>query len=80
VKRVLAACAILSVAALFCAGFAQDRRPQKDTAPKAGDKSPDFELTRLEPKEGADGKEFEKVKLSGFKDKKDVVLVFASYT
>jgi cytochrome oxidase Cu insertion factor (SCO1/SenC/PrrC family) len=51
-------------------GAAKDRPDEGKL--KVGDAAPDFELKQLEG-EGT-------VKLSGFKDKKPVVLIFGSYT
>ena len=59
----------------------------RSQAPKAGDKAPDFELVVLPtPKKEGDGKKAaakskaEFVKLSSFKGKKPVALIFGSYT
>jgi peroxiredoxin len=54
------------------AAFGAARERPQDGSLKVGDVAPDFELKRLEG-EGT-------VKLSGFKDKKPVVLIFGSYT
>jgi len=64
-------------------GFAQGRRGGPGRGPldrprqgslELGDPAPDFELSRL------GGKENETVKLSSFKGKQPVVLIFGSYT
>ena len=49
-----------------------------DRAPKVGTVAPDFELCRLKKDGTSDPKK--KVKLSSFKGKKPVALVFGSYT
>ena len=48
------------------------RRPSREGSLKVGDAAPDFELKRLGGKD--------KVRLSSFKGKHPVVLVFGSYT
>lgn len=67
--------ALVSLAALLCApALARQRgrdRPREGSL-QVGDPAPDFELERL------DGKG--KVRLSSFKGKKAVVLIFGSYT
>jgi hypothetical protein len=56
---------------------AQSRRARKDLAPAQGKPAPDFELFQLQ----ADGSlSKKKVKLSSFKGKQPVALVFGSYT
>ncbi|MBI2920877.1 MAG: redoxin domain-containing protein [Planctomycetes bacterium] len=59
---------------LASAAFAQGRGPKPDKAggPKPGDEAPDFTLKAL------DGES--EVTLSDFKDKRPVVLIFASYS
>ncbi|MCL2641001.1 MAG: hypothetical protein FWD53_09170 [Phycisphaerales bacterium] len=60
-------------------------RPAGSGAIAVGEAAPDFELSRLTIEEGADGKAVgkvgdEKVRLSSFKGKRPVVLIFSSYT
>ena len=64
-------CAAILLSAPAAAGQRGRDRPREGSL-KVGDEAPDFELRRL------DGKG--KVKLSSFKDKKPVALVFGSYT
>jgi hypothetical protein len=67
--------AILALwAAAAGAASAQGRRPP-DNAPKQGSAAPDFTLYRLD-----DPQQKSPVKLSSFKGKKPVVLIFGSYT
>ncbi len=47
-------------------------RERKDNAPKVGDTAPDFRLSILDSED--------EVTLSSFKTKKNVVLIFGSYT
>ncbi len=54
-------------------GRDMQKRPPKD-APRPGEDAPDFELAML----GGDAED--KIRLSDFKGKKPVVLVFGSYT
>ena len=60
-------------------------RPTEKTALKVGGTAPDFELPRLTIEKGKEGKAVGKisekeVKLSSFRGKKPVFLVFSSYT
>ena len=74
--------AMLSLLLLFCfltPPHAQGRGdyPKKGTL-KVGDPAPDFNLNRLH--ENGKGMDKKKVKLSSFKYKNPVVLIFGSYT
>jgi len=69
------------------AGAGRSPYPQYATAElKPGDLAPDFDLPRLESyrasmdSQAASKPEVEKVKLSAFRGKKPVCLIFASYT
>ncbi len=57
---------------LTCGYASGQRRRGPDKAPKIGSKAPDFHLKVLKSKK--------KVKLSQFKGKKPVALIFGSYT
>ena len=75
-----AATAALLALTLSSPAEAQGRRRGRwraDLAPKQGSKAPDFEICRL-VKGKANPKK--KVKLSSFKGKRPVALVFGSYT
>lgn len=89
--RVLSLCLTLCLGALLVAGTAHARGSRwADTSPKVGAAAPDFELSRLKDllaektpaakTAAAKGKKPEKVKLSSFRGKKPVVLIFGSYT
>ena len=62
---------LVAVLLTYGAAFGQRRRGS-DKAPKIGSKAPDFQLKVLNSKK--------KVKLSQFKGKKPVALIFGSYT
>ena len=63
----------LFLGALQAPGGGEDHpKPKAHAGPKVGEAAPDFVLPGLEGKE--------KVKLSDFRDKAPVVLVFGSYT
>jgi peroxiredoxin len=64
----------LTLSSIILALAAQGGRP-KDNAPKVGADAADFKLYRLDDK-----KQENPVKLSDFKGKKPVVLIFGSYT
>ena len=85
----LSACVVIIGAGqlLFAGEDERDRqgRPAEETALKVGGTAPDFELPRLTIEKGKDGKAVGKisekeVKLSSFRGKKPVFLVFSSYT
>ena len=71
----------LLVLACLSGGLAQAqsarKAARKDLAPTQGSPAPDFDLFQLQP-DGSLGKT--KVKLSSFKGKRPVALVFGSYT
>jgi len=82
----------IAAAALLAGGLvalAQPRgpasRPARPPELTVGQAAPDFELNRLAVRKDADGNEApqvspEKIKLSAFKGKKPVCLIFSSYT
>ena len=53
--------------------------PAQSQGPKEGDAAPDFDLAAL-PRNEEEAKKRRTVKLSSFRDKKPVVLIFGSYT
>lgn len=58
-------------------GLKDRPKPQRpDHAPAAGSEAPDFDLSRLIEGEASE----DRVKLSSFRGKRPVVLVFGSYT
>ncbi|MBL4844974.1 MAG: hypothetical protein JKY65_05575 [Planctomycetes bacterium] len=67
----------LLVVACLSGGVAQAQSKRKDLAPVEGSVAPDFDLFKLQA-DGSTSKK--KVKLSSFKGKKAVALVFGSYT
>ncbi len=82
---------VLLAAGTGRAGERRRRRPRRvDNSPKVGALAPDFELDRLEDvlddkqatekTAGKAPKKPQKVKLSSFRGKQPVVLIFGSYT
>ena len=68
---------LLAEAGMAAAGRGGRRGGRGDASPAVGAEAPDFELVTM--KSFLAGKE-EKVKLSSFRGKRDVVLVLSSYT
>ena len=79
--RLVLAAAMLPFLAPSPAPAAPPAPAARNAGPAAGELAPDFELPRLVPAaNGAPAGAGEKVRLSGFRQKRPVVLVLSSYT